>query len=204
MGEFATFTPYWEALVGAVITVAKLALIIVPLMVAVELLRHFDLLDRWSRRIEPGARWLGMSAEAALPLVAGTAFGISYGSGLIIGSAREGRITPRDGLLLTSFLAPFHAVFEDTLLFVPVGVNPFLLLSLRFFTAVALTLILARFGLAGSLASSAGVARQSGDESKGRSARDGVGDLAPDSTSDATHMSTTEPGDAAVGEGSVR
>lgn len=151
MGEFATVTPYWEALVGAIKTVAGLAFIIVPLMVGVELLRHYDVLDKWSRRIEPGARWLGMSAEAALPLIAGTAFGISYGSGIIIGSAREGRLTKRDGLLLTAFLAPFHAVFEDTLLFVPQGVNPFLLLSLRFVTALAVTVVLARLGLGKSL-----------------------------------------------------
>lgn len=156
MEQFLTATPYLEALFGAVKTVASLALIIIPLMVAVELLRYFDVLQRWSRAIAPGARWLGMSAEAALPLIAGTAFGISYGSGLIIDSAREGRLTPRDGLLLTAFLAPFHAVFEDTLLFVPVGVNPFLLLSLRFVTAVALTLFLARFGLARSVDATAG------------------------------------------------
>lgn len=151
MGEFATIAPYWEAIVGALTTVAKLAFIIVPLMVGIELLRHFNVLERWSRAVEPGARWLGLSAEAALPLVAGTALGIAYGSGVIIDSAREGRITPRDGLLLTAFLAPFHAVFEDTLIFVPQGVNPFLLLSLRFVTALALTVLLARFGLGKSL-----------------------------------------------------
>lgn len=151
MGEFATITPYWEALLGAVKTVAGLALIIIPLMVGIELLRHYDILDKWSRSVEPGARWLGMSAEAALPLVAGTAFGIAYGSGVIIDSAREGRLTPRDGLLLTAFLAPFHAVFEDTLLFVPQGVNPFLLLGLRFITALIVTVVLARFGLGKSL-----------------------------------------------------
>ena len=58
-----------------------------------------------------------------------TVLGISFGSGLIIDSAREGRITRKDGLLLTAFLAPCHAVFEDTLLFVPLGVNPFVLLG---------------------------------------------------------------------------
>lgn len=161
--QFVTVTPYREALVGALKTVGSLAFIIIPLMIAVELLRHFDVLDRWSRSIEPGARWLGMSAEAALPLVAGTAFGISYGSGVIIDSAREGRLTPRDGLLLTSFLAPFHAVFEDTLLFVPQGVNPFLLLGLRFVTALTLTVLLARFGLGQSLGAVAPSAPEKSD-----------------------------------------
>lgn len=133
----------WEAIVGAVTTVLQLAFVVVPLMIIIEVLRAYKVIDVLSRWIEPGAKRLGMSAEAAFPLVAGTVLGISFGSGLIIDSAREGRITHRDGLLLTAFLAPCHAIFEDTLLFVPLGVNPFLLLALRFATALALTLTLA-------------------------------------------------------------
>lgn len=135
----------WEAVVGAVVTVVHLAVIVVPLMVAVELLRTYKVLDRLARWMEPSAKRLGMSGEAAFPLVAGAVLGLSFGSGLIIDSAREGRITRRDGLLLTAFLAPCHAIFEDTLLFVPLGVNPFLLLGLRFATALLLTLTLAYF-----------------------------------------------------------
>lgn len=135
----------WEAATGALRTVLKMAVIVVPLMMAVELLRTFHVLDRLSRWMEPGARALGMSREAAFPLVAGTVLGISFGSGLIIDSFREGRITRRDSLLLTAFLAPCHAVFEDTLLFVPLGVNPFYLLGLRLATALVLTLTLAHF-----------------------------------------------------------
>lgn len=135
----------WDAGMGAVGTVLRLALIVVPLMIVVELLRTFHVLDRLSRWMEPGARLLGMSREAAFPLVAGVVLGISFGSGLIIDSAREGRITRRDGLLLTAFLAPCHAVFEDTLLFVPLGVNPFLLLGLRLVTALLLTVTLGQF-----------------------------------------------------------
>lgn len=133
----------WDAAFGAVMTVLRLALIVIPLMIAVELLRAFRVLDRLSRWMEPGARLLGMSREAAFPLVAGAVLGISYGSGLIIDSFREGRITRKDSLLLTAFLAPCHAVFEDTLLFVPLGVNPFILLGVRLATALLLTMTLA-------------------------------------------------------------
>lgn len=139
----AAWLTLWDAIVGAAGTVLQLALIVIPLMIVVELLRTFRVLDRLSRWMEPGARLLGMSREAALPLVAGTVLGISYGSGLIIDSAREGRITRKDSLLLTAFLAPCHAVFEDTLLFVPLGVNPFVLLGMRFATALVLTLTMA-------------------------------------------------------------
>lgn len=132
-----------DAVAGAVGTVLRLALIVVPLMIAVELLRAYRVLDWLSKRAEPGARLLGLSGEAAFPLVAGAVLGISYGSGLIIDSYREGRLNRRDSVLLTAFLAACHAVFEDTLLFVPLGVNPFLLLGLRLGTAVMLTVALA-------------------------------------------------------------
>lgn len=133
----------WEAAVGAAGTVLQLAVIVVPLMIAVELLRTFRVLDRLSRWMEPGARLLGLSREATFPLVAGAVLGISYGGGLIIDSYQEGRISRKDSVLLTAFLASCHAVFEDTLLFVPLGVNPFLLLGLRFATALLLTMALA-------------------------------------------------------------
>lgn len=132
-----------DAVVGAVRTVLQLALIVVPLMMVVELLRTYRILDWLSKRAEPGARLLGLSGEATFPLVAGAMLGISYGSGLIIDSYQEGRISRRDSILLTAFLAACHAVFEDTLLFVPLGVNPFLLLGLRLGTALVLTIALA-------------------------------------------------------------
>src|SRR5690606_14180510 len=72
---------------------------------------------------------LGMSGNAAFPLAAGAVQGLSYGSGLIIESAREGRLTRQEAYVLTAQLAPCHAIFDDTLLFVPLGVNPFLLLG---------------------------------------------------------------------------
>lgn len=139
----AAWAALWDAASGALGTMLKMAAIVIPLMIAVELLRTFRILDVLSRWMEPGARLLGMSREASFPLVAGAVLGIAFGSGLIIDSYREGRITRKDGLLLTAFLAPCHAVFEDTLLFVPLGVNPLVLLGIRLATALALTLTLA-------------------------------------------------------------
>lgn len=163
----AGFLALWDAAIGAAGTVLQLALIVIPLMIAVELLRTFRVLDRLSRWMEPGARLLGMSREASFPLVAGAVLGISFGSGLIIDSAREGRITRKDSMLLTAFLAPCHAVFEDTLLFVPLGVNPFFLLGLRLVTALILTLTLAYVWRGWSVAdgtSASGVQEPGGQE----------------------------------------
>ncbi|HEY8418046.1 MAG TPA: nucleoside recognition domain-containing protein [Limnochordales bacterium] len=128
----------------AAMTVLTMAAIVIPLMVAVEFLREWRVFDRLSARLEPGAGRLGLSGNAAFPLAAGAVLGLSYGSGLIIASAREGRLTRREAYVLTALLGPCHAIFEDTLLFVPLGVNPFLLLGVRAGGALALALVLAR------------------------------------------------------------
>jgi len=134
----------WEGSKDAAMTVLTMAAIVIPLMVAVEFLREWQVFDRLSARLEPGTGRLGLSGNAAFPLAAGAVLGLSYGSGLIIASAREGRLTRREAYVLTALLGPCHAIFEDTLLFVPLGVNPFLLLGVRASGALALTLVLAR------------------------------------------------------------
>ena len=144
MGWAEAATAIWQAGKEAGVTVLTMAAIVIPLMVAVEFLREWRVFDRLSARLAPGVSRLGLSGHAAFPLAAGAVLGLSYGSGLIIDSAREGRLTRREAYVLTALLAPCHAIFEDTLLFVPLGVNPFLLLAVRAGGALALTLVLAR------------------------------------------------------------
>ena len=134
----------WEAVTQAGMTVLSMAAIVIPLMVVVEYLREWRLFDRLSARLAPSAGRLGLSGNAAFPLAAGAVLGLSYGSGLIIESAREGRLTRHEAYVLTALLAPCHAIFEDTLLFVPLGVNPFLLLGVRAGGTLLLTLALIR------------------------------------------------------------
>ncbi|MBO8142485.1 MAG: nucleoside recognition domain-containing protein [Firmicutes bacterium] len=133
-----------ETSLGAAQAVLGIGAVVVPLMIAVEVLKALNVFQRLSDWLAPAARGLGLSANAAFPLVAGAVLGLSYGSGLIIDSAQEGRLDRRDAYLLTAFLAPCHAVFEDTLIFVPLGANPWVVLSMRFAAAVAVTLVAGR------------------------------------------------------------
>lgn len=144
MGWTGFVTALWEALTEAGTTVLAIAVIVIPLMVVVEFLKEWRVFDWLSARLTPGTGRLGLSGNAAFPLAAGAMLGLSYGSGLIIDSTREGRLTRRDAYVLTALLAPCHAIFEDTLVFVPLGVNPFLLLGIRAAGALALTVVLAR------------------------------------------------------------
>lgn len=125
-------------------TLGLMVVIIFPLMVAIEALEASGALERISRRIEPYMGWLGLSGKAGFPLMAGLVFGLAYGAGVLLEASRDGGLTQKDKRLLCVFLVACHAVVEDTFLFVPLGINPFLLLGGRLILAVLLTAAAAR------------------------------------------------------------
>jgi len=69
----------------------------------------------------PLTRSINLSGEAGLPLMGGLVFGISYGGGIIISSAREGKLTLREMYIINLLRIICHSLFEDTLLFAAIG-----------------------------------------------------------------------------------
>ncbi len=132
------------ALLGALKLAAKLLLIVVPLVTLFEVLRHIPLFRRAGDAVDPLMRGMGLTRDAAVPLFTGIFLGIAYGAGIIIRVARERRLPRRELFLMGLFLATCHAVVEDTLIFVVIGGNGWLMLGLRLLLAVALTAGLAR------------------------------------------------------------
>lgn len=120
--------------------------IIVPLMVALELFRHYKLLEMATNFIAPVTRRLGFGPDSVFPLMAGIVFGISYGGGVLIGEARKGRIIGNQAFLVAVFLALCHAIFEDTLLFVSQGAVGWIVVVIRLAAATVITgLVALRF-----------------------------------------------------------
>lgn len=133
-----------ESIKGALWLSGKLILIIVPLVMAFELLRHLAVFRRLGRLMDPLMGGLGLNRYSALPLFTGVVLGIAYGAGIIIRSAKEQNLTRRDLFLVGLFLATCHAVIEDTLIFVVIGGDAWLMLGVRLVLAVLLTAVLAR------------------------------------------------------------
>ncbi len=129
-----------ESLVS-IITIAK---IVIPLMIGIEILKDFNILDKVSSFLNPLAKFLGISKESTLPLVIGLVLGLFYGAGVIIESAKEGELSKKDLYLLMIFLVACHSIFEDILLFVAIGANGWLLLSVRLVTAIILTSLVSK------------------------------------------------------------
>ncbi|EHM10792.1 nucleoside/Fe2+ transporter [Thermanaerovibrio velox DSM 12556] len=130
---------------GAFKTVKNLAVIVVPLMILMQLARDYKLMERMLGLFSPVSRLLGMSRRAALPLLVGLAFGLAYGAGVIIQVSEEEGLSFKDRFLVVLFLVACHAVVEDTMVFVAVGANGWLLLLSRLSVAVAVTALCARF-----------------------------------------------------------
>ncbi|SKC91407.1 nucleoside recognition domain-containing protein [Maledivibacter halophilus] len=133
-----------EGLIGGLKSVFNIAIIVFPLMIAMEIAKDLKLLDKISDFCKPLTKWLGVSKESAFPLAIGLVIGLAYGAGIIIQNAKEGNLDKRSLILVSIFLVCCHAVIEDTLIFVAVGANGFLLLTMRLVTALILTIIISK------------------------------------------------------------
>lgn len=133
-----------EASLGSLNSVFTIAVIVVPIMIVLQILRDYNVLNKIIKPFSFFSRIYNTSEEAVLPLLVGVIFGLSYGAGVIIQAVNEGNLSKKDLYLLTIFLACCHAIIEDTLIFVAVGANPVILLGIRLVTALLLTYILSR------------------------------------------------------------
>ncbi len=131
------------AMIGALKLALKLLLIIVPLVTIFEVLRYLPVFRRAGQAVDPLMRGMGLSRDAAVPLFTGIFLGIAYGAGIIIRVAQEKKLPRRELFLMGLFLATCHAVIEDTLVFVVIGGNAWIMLGVRLLIAIGLTALLA-------------------------------------------------------------
>ena len=101
-----------EAFVGSYASIKQIALIVIPLMVFMEILKDLGVLDKIAHMFSPVVKVYDVKKEAGFPLVIGIVIGLSYGAGIIIQSAREGKLPKRDLYLLTYFLSTCHAFLK--------------------------------------------------------------------------------------------
>jgi len=104
-------------------------------MLGLALLKDSRLLDRAAGFLQPVMQRLKLSNNAAYPLLAGLFLGIVFGSGVIISFAKDGSLTKRDLMLVLVFLGICHSIVEDTVVFIALGANWWVLIGARIFLA---------------------------------------------------------------------
>jgi hypothetical protein len=119
----------------------QLALIVIPLMIVIQFLKDLQWLQKFSVGMSPITRSLGMHENTSTTMAAGLLFGLAYGAGVMIQAVKEDGVSQKDLTLAFIFLVACHAVVEDTLIFIPLGIPVWPLLLIRVGVAIMLTMI---------------------------------------------------------------
>lgn len=119
--------------------VFQLAIIVIPLMIFIQILKDYHFLQYVTKALAPVTRMLGMKENTALTLSVGLLFGLAFGAGVLLKAVKEDGVSRKDATLAFIFLMACHAVVEDTLIFLPLGIPVLPLLMIRLITAFLLT-----------------------------------------------------------------
>ena len=137
----------WQGLTNGLGGVWTLAVIVIPLMIVLEVAKSLKWLDKMSKIIHPPFRQIGLSEDGAFPVLVALIFGITYGGGVIIANIREGKLNPLEVRVIGTFMAICHALIEDTLIFVVIGIPFWILVFPRLIVAIIACLIVYRIHL---------------------------------------------------------
>lgn len=127
----------------ALIAVLQLAMVIFPLMLIMQFFRELGWINIVSKAFSPFTKFLGMQKNTSFTLVTGLFIGLAFGAGVMIQAVKEDGVSKKDTILALIFLVTCHAVIEDTVIFIPLGIPVLPLLAIRFVTAVLLTIVVA-------------------------------------------------------------
>ncbi len=128
-----------ESITKAGIGIFQLAIIVIPLMVVVQIMKDKQWLAVFSRWMAPVTKALGMKENTSTTMAAGLLIGLAYGAGVMIQAVQEDGVSKKDVTLAFIFLVACHAVVEDTLIFVPLGIPVLPLVLIRLGVAILLT-----------------------------------------------------------------
>jgi hypothetical protein len=111
---------------GSLILTAQLLCVILPLTVSYEFLKQ-----RSAKAEKKSFVFRGITQKGLMPLVTGVIIGLTYGAGIIIHTLRTSKVGRKEAFLVLLFLSVCHALIEDTLIFVVIGANGFILVGFR-------------------------------------------------------------------------
>lgn len=135
----------WHASEKASLGIIQLALIVIPLMIVLQYMKDKNWLQLFSKWIAPIMRILGMNENMSTTMAAGLTIGLAFGAGVMMQAAKEDGVSKKDLYLYLAFifLVSRHAVVEDTLIFIPLGIPVSPLLLIRLLVAILLTIVVA-------------------------------------------------------------
>ena len=120
----------------------NIARVLVPIMIVIEIFKDTKLIDKISDFLYPVTKFFTLSKPAGISLLFGMFFGLTIGAGAIIQSVKDYNVDKRSVFLLSIFLSPCHAVFEDAFIMTAAGASLLPLLIARFGSTIIAIFIL--------------------------------------------------------------
>ena len=102
----------------------KIFVIIFSVMILIELMKAYDVIDVCVKIFEPLLKVMGLHREAGLLWLTGALFGLGYGGAVIMEQSRELNLSPEEMEKLQLSIGINHSMIEDPLLFLPFVVSP--------------------------------------------------------------------------------
>ena len=115
----------------------RVAGILLALMISERILAEFGVVRWIGKRLGVMMRLFGLPEQTAFLWVVTNTIGLGFGSGIVRREVRDGNLDPADGDLLNHHIAIAHSLFEDTLLFLALGIGALWLILPRLVLAIA-------------------------------------------------------------------
>jgi hypothetical protein len=111
--------PSWA--MDQVLNLGSIFCIIFTLIAIMRVLNAIGAIDLMNRILRPVLNLIGIGPKASAITVIGLTMGLSYGGGLIISEARNGKLSKEDIFYSLTFMGLCHSLIEDTLLIILIG-----------------------------------------------------------------------------------
>ncbi len=115
----------------------KIFLIVMPLMIALCLMKAFDIIPFLVKVLKPFLRIMGLDERVGLLWLTAVVFGVAYGAAVIVEEAKEGNFSAEELERLHISIGINHSMVEDPMLFASLGLSIFWLWIPRVITAIA-------------------------------------------------------------------
>ena len=102
----------------------KILVILLGVMILIELMKAYDVIDGCVRLFEPLLKVMGLHRQTGLLWLTGALFGLGYGGAIIMEQSRELKLSPEEVEKLQLSIGINHSMIEDPLLFLPFVVSP--------------------------------------------------------------------------------
>ena len=112
-----------EIFLGCIATALNMLKILIPLMIIVEILMVYNVMEKVADKLQFLAGALGLQKQSVFPLLVGVVMGVTYGAGTLIEINRKTPIPKKDYALIGIFIFICHGIIETGFIFGMAGAN---------------------------------------------------------------------------------